>query len=277
MRRAVILIATVLSIGALTSTYAVARGLSPSAPAYHPPTASRETLATVADARVLFAHHSVGGNVLSGLPAVYQAHDLTAPKFVDLSDAEPGDNLIHLRIGQNGDPLGKITEFDSLIRSGLGDELDVAVLKLCYVDIRRDADINGVFTAYRDTYARLQQDYPSVRFVAATVPLQVKRGPLGTLKSWVGRGDTLGSEHNAAREELNALLRAEYADTNLLFDIASIESTTQGGDRVTGRHDGATYFALNKAYAADAGHLNDIGSAVVAESLLAVIVAALKD
>lgn len=277
MRRAVILAVVAVSLVALTGTYTLMRLSSPSAAPYEPPTATPEVLNAVGDARVLFAHQSVGGNILSGVPAVYARHGLSAPEFVELSEATPADNLVHLRIGENGDPLGKIEAFDSLIRGGLGDDLDVAVLKLCYQDVRGGADVNAVFSAYRDTLAQLEQDYPDVTFVAATVPLQVKRGPLGVVKAWVGKGDHLGAEHNAAREELNGLLRAEYADTGRLFDVASIESTTEGGDRVTGRHRGEVYFALDKGYAADPGHLNAAGSAVAAEGFLAVVTTGVRD
>lgn len=275
MRRAVILIAAAISIAVLTTSYTVLRGGSDAAE-YELPKVSPEALDAVAEGRVLFAHQSVGGNILGGVPAVYAAHGRTAPPAVELSDAGPEDALVHVRIGANGDPLGKIREFDRLIRGGLGEQLDVAVLKLCYADVHEGADVHGIFTAYRDTLHGLQQDYPDVTFVAATVPLQVKRGPLGTIKAWVGQGDRLGSEHNATRDELNALLRAEYADTHL-FDVASIESTTEGGDRVTARHDGEVVYALHKDYAKDPGHLNADGAAVVAEGFLAVVAGGLRD
>lgn len=275
MRRVMTFAVVALSITALAGGYVFVRN-NPSADPYHPPSASSEDLTRVSDARVLFAHQSVGGNVLGGIPAVYAAHDLPAPEFVELSEAESQDSLVHLRIGENGDPLGKIEAFDSLIRDGLGDELDVAILKLCYADVHEGTDIDAIFTAYRSTLAALQQDYPDVTFVAATVPLQVKRGPLGTAKALVGHGDHLGPEHNALREQLNARLRAEYADTNVFFDIASIESTTRDGDRVTGRYDGGLYFALDKAYAKDPGHLNEAGAGLAAESFLAVIATSLR-
>lgn len=275
MRRAVILVVVAVSITALTGAYLFIRN-NPSADRYHPPSASPEALIAVGNASVLFAHQSVGGNILSGIPAVYEAHGLPSPEFVELAEAGPEDNLVHLRIGENGDPLGKIEAFDSLIRDGLGDNLDVAVLKLCYTDVRHDDDVDAIFAAYRDTLATLQEDYPDVTFVATSVPLQVKRGPLGIVKAWLGRGDHLGAENNATREDLNALIRAEYADTDLFLDVASIESSKHGGDRVTGRHAGEVYFSLNKAYAKDHGHLNTTGAAVTAESFLAVVATGLQ-
>lgn len=275
MRRAVTLVLVAVSVAALGAGYVYVRN-NPAADPYHPPTASSENLSAVSEARVLFAHRSVGDNILSGVPAVYAEHNLPSPEFVELSEAGPDDNLVHLRIGENGDALGKIEAFDGLIRGGLGEEIDVAVLKLCYTDVRGGDDVNTIFTTYRDTFAALQEDYPDVTFVPATVPLQVKRGPLGIVKAWAGRGDFLGAENNAAREDLNSMIRSEYADTAFIFDVASIESTTEGGDRVTGRHDGDVYFSLNKDYALDAGHLNATGASVAAESFLAVIASGLQ-
>ncbi|QDO87431.1 hypothetical protein FNH13_03015 [Ornithinimicrobium ciconiae] len=277
MRRAVILIAAAVSIAALTATFVFVSGRWADGEPFVPPTATPDDLTSVGEARVFFAHQSVGVDIVSALPAVYRAQDLEPPRIAELTEATPSDNLLDYRIGTNGDPIGKIEEFDALIRGGLGDEIDVAVLKLCYIDVREGTDIDALFTTYRDTLAALQRDYPDVTFVAATVPVSVRRGPLGTLKGWLGQGDDFGSEHNVTREQLNAQIRQEYADTNLLFDVAAIQSTTEDGDRVAGTHGGQLYYALTKDYARDAAHLNETGGAVAAESLVAVIGTGLRD
>lgn len=277
MRRAVILVAAAVSIAALTATFVFVRERWADGEPFTPPTASPEHLTAVADARVFFAHQSVGVDIVSAVPAVYRAHDLTPPQVAELTQAGPGDMMLDFRIGTNGDPIGKIEDFDALIRGGLGDEIDVAILKLCYIDVREETDINEVFTTYRDTITGLQRDYPEVTFIASTVPVSVRRGPLGTLKGWVGQGDNFGSEHNVTREKLNTMIREEYADTRLLFDVAAIQSTTAEGDRVAGTHGGDLYYALAKEFARDAAHLNEDGGAIAAEALLAVIGTALRD
>lgn len=240
------------------------------------PSASRADLVAVGEARVFFAHQSVGRNVLEILPRLYATHDLPAPQITDLADADPGDRLVHTHIGKNGDPLGKIDEYDALIRGGVGDWADAAVLKLCYADVSADTDVAGVFAAYHETLTALRAMYPDVAFVAATVPLTTRRDRAGTVKQWLGRGDRYGPEHNVAREDFNALVRTEYAATGRLFDIAAIESTADGGRHVIGRHRGRTYHALDRALARDHGHLNEIGAEAVATDLLAVIATALR-
>lgn len=272
MRTRLTVVAAVLVIGALVGGFAYVRTDNPEGVPYMGATVSAEDLVELSEASVFFAHQSVGRNVLDGVPAVYGEHDLPALPVAEIAAGDgTGAGISHLRIGTNGDPLGKIQAFDAMVRGGLGDQIDVAVLKLCYSDIRQGHDIDEVFAAYRDTLAALQRDYPDVTFVAATVPLNVKRDTVATLKGWLGRGDKYGPEHNVLREELNALIREEYAGSGLLFDIAAIESTAPGGDRITGRHDGKVYYALDRAYASDHGHLNAVGAQAVAEGFLAVL------
>lgn len=271
MRRPVIAVVAAVSVIAVVAMYLVVRDHRVAGEPYHAPALAEEDLATVSAARVFFAHQSVGGNILDGVQAVYEEHQTPAPEFVDLSKATPDDRLVHVRIGENGDPLGKIEEFESVIRGGMGERLDVALLKLCYVDVREGTDVEEVFAAYRDTIAALQRDFPDVRFVVATVPVSAERGPLGKLKALLGRGDGFGPEHNVAREEFNSLVRAEYSDSDLLFDVAALQSTSETSERIAGYHDGHLYYALNEAYASDPGHLNPAGASVVAEGLLATL------
>lgn len=240
------------------------------------PSVSRTDLITISEARVFFGHQSVGRAVLEALPHVYAIHDLSAPHVTDLADAEAGDHLVHTRIGQNGDPLGKIAEYDALIRGGIGDWVDAAILKLCYSDVRAETDVDRVFAAYHETLTGLAATYPAVAFVPATVPLTTRRSRAGTLKQWLRRGDRHGPEHNVAREDFNALVRAEYAATGHLFDIASVESTTDDGRLVVGRYRGRTDPALDRARASDHGHLNELGAQAVATALLAGIATALS-
>lgn len=274
-KRLTIIGAAVLAV-ALVTAFAYIRIDNPEGEPYMNPTVTDAQLVDVSEATVFFAHQSVGVNVLDGVTTVYQGHGLPAlPVAETTGGGAPGAGLLHIRIGKNGDPLGKIAAFDSMIRNGLGDDIDVAILKLCYADVRRGDDVDAIFTAYRDTLAALQRDYPDVTFVAATVPLNVKRSPVDTVKVWLGRANRLDPEHNTLREQLNTMLRNEYADTGLLFDVAALESTSPDGSRITGRHDGKLYYALDKAYASDSGHLNTVGAARVAEGFLAVLATAL--
>ena len=76
---------------------------------------------------------------------------------------------------------------------------------------------------------------------------------------------------NVVRPKYNELVRKAYGDTGRLVDVAEMESTTPTGARVSGESDGDPYYALYEGYAADPGHLNDLGARVVAAGLLDVI------
>lgn len=229
-------------------------------------------LRKVADTRVYFGHQSVGNNILDGVPAVFAAHGVQAPPIEQRRDAPDvtGGFVAHSLIGENTRPLGKLEDFAAVLRGGMGRQIDVAVLKLCYVDITPDTDVDALFVVYRSTISALEKEFPGVTFVKATVPLTTQPGRAGRLKQWLKSEEGYGSAANATRERLNELIRAEYRGGNL-FDVAAVESTGPGGSRVSGRHDGRPYFALYDGYAADPGHLNASGAQRVAAAWLAAV------
>jgi hypothetical protein len=233
---------------------------------------SAADLEKVARTRVYFGHQSVGNNILDGVAAVFAAHGVQAPPIEQRRDppGTAGGFVAHSLIGENTRPLGKTEDFAAVLRAGMGRQVDVAVMKLCYVDITPDTDVDALFTAYRDTIAALEKDFPGVVFVKATVPLTTRPGRSDRLKQWLKSDDGYGSAANAARERLNELIRAEYRGGNL-FDVAAVESTGPDGSRVSGRHDGRPYFALFDGYAADPGHLNASGAQRAATAWLAAV------
>ena len=245
---------------------------------YDVASATSDQLERVAGLRIFFGHQSVGGNILDAAPDVFAAAGVTAPEIVESEDpaAASGAVILHSFVGRNRDPLGKIAEFDRIMRSGMGDSVDVATLKLCYVDIREGDDINAVFEAYRDTMAALERDYPDVTFLYVTVPLTTEfGGPLERAKRRVkdilGRDNLFVPAHNVAREEFNALIRAEFGDSGRLFDIAAVQSTGADGTRQIRSHAGSVYFAMEDLLASDPGHLNPDGGAIVASAFLATV------
>ncbi len=138
------------------------------------------------------------------------------------------------------------------MRGGMGRQVDVALMKFCYVDITTGTDVDALFARNRDTMGALERDFPNVTFIHVTVPLTTVSG---------------GQAENVARERLNALIRGEYAGRHL-FDLAAIESTKPDGTRVSGRYDNQGYFALYDGYASDVGHLNAVGSKIAATAFL---------
>jgi hypothetical protein len=229
-------------------------------------------LAKVARMRVLFGHQSVGMNILDAVPGVFATHGLPAPTVQQ--DAVPsgssGGFVVHAYLGRNEDPLSKIRDFEARIRGGLGDQVDVAMMKFCYVDIVGGTDVTALFDAYRRAMAGLERDYPRIVFITSTAPLMSEPGLLTRVKARVTGNDQYGAAENVARERFNALIRAEYASHHL-FDLAAIESTAPDGTRVSGTYQGRPYFAMYDGYTTDRGHLNAEGAQRVATAWLGLI------
>jgi len=224
-----------------------------------------DDLADVSRTRVFFGHQSVGMNVLDAVSGVYATHGIAAPT-IEQSGTQPdrdGGFIDHAFIGENEKPWLKIQDFDAKMRSGVGHQVDVALMKLCYVDITANTDIGALFAKYRETLVTLEQDFPKVAFVHVTVPLMTEQGQLSKLKSRLTGNTRYGSAENAARERLNAQIRREYAD-DYLFDLAAVESTPPDGSRATGTYRGQQYYHLCDGYASDLGHLNGEGARVAA-------------
>lgn len=205
--------------------------------------------------RIFFGHMSVGNNILSGLDQVYALHEVEAPTVIEVEPGEatavpPDGVMVHALIGKNRDPVGKMVNFEATLRAGLAEQIDVASLKLCYIDILWNTDVAALFDTYRDTVERLEEDFPEVRFVHMTVPLTT--GPYGIkdhVKTLVGRDD------NAARERYNDLIRETYGPDQV-FDIAALESTEPDGTSAERE--------LFEGYTSDGAHLNAAGSSRIA-------------
>lgn len=217
---------------------------------------------TAPEPRVFFGHQSVGQDVLDGVRRLARR-------------GAPVPAIQDALIGQNEDPLAKIADFDARVRGGIGQQVDVAMMKLCYIDVTAATDVPALFDTYRTTMSALERDHPEVAFVHVTVPLTTERGGLTRLRAKLTGNTRYGAEENVVRERLNSLIRAEYA-ADRLFDLAAVESTRPDGTRVGGRRDESDYFALYDGYASDLGHLNATGAEVAAAAWLATVTRAAR-
>lgn len=234
---------------------------------------SREELISFAETRVFFGHQSVGSNVLTGLQQL-GADVGAAVHIVETSTAVPGEGglIAHSYVGVNGDPMGKLEAFaDTMDGPSLG-PVDVALVKLCYVDVTAETDVEAVFAAYVRTIDALQLRHPETTFLYATVPLVTERDMKAVIKSWLGRNAGMDPADNVARQRFNALMRDRYSDSAVLFDIAAVEAAMDQAP-ASRAADGDIYYALNDAYAADPGHLNALGARAVAGELVRVVTA----
>lgn len=237
-----------------------------------------DDLAKVSRTKVFFGHQSVGTNVLGGVPGVYVANGMAAPPIEESNGGSGthGRYISHAFIGDNENPSLKIQDFDEKMRSGIGQQVDVAMMKLCYVDITSDTDVDALFAMYCNYIASLERDFPKVTFVHVTVPLITEPGRLSKLKTRLTGSSRYGPAENWSRERLNALIRRKYQGGHL-FDLAAVESTAPDGGRAVGRYKGKQYYRLYDGYASDSGHLNSEGARIAATEWLKAIAHASKE
>jgi hypothetical protein len=215
--------------------------------------------------KIFFGHKSVGQNILDGMKelAPIQINRIKNPE----DRIKQGIN--HTYIGENSNPISKINDFKRYMDNGLGDNVDIAFFKLCYVDIDSNTDIQSLFKKYKDTMDYLKISYPDTTFFHVTTPLVAEQK--GSIKSTVKRFFRMpiwGIHDNIKREEYNNILRDEYAGTELVFDLAYFESIELDGKRITYTFDGSKYYTLASSITNDGGHLNEAGKKFIAEQFL---------
>ncbi len=233
------------------------------------PTPAQDELVDFGQTRVFFGHQSVGANVISGVQAVFAEAGAPAPVVLETRDAAAarGGFLAHAYVGVNGDPLGKLADFTSALSGPMGDQVDVAVLKFCYVDVVAGTDVQALFDAYSRTMTELEASHPGIRFLYTTVPLTTDWSWKQVLKSWIGQDDQMGPADNVARERYNRLIRERYGSSGRLFDIAAVEATMVQ-DPMSRKDGDQTYYVLNSRLASDAGHLNELGQRAAAVAFI---------
>ena len=228
---------------------------------------------------IFFGHQSVGYNILDGVKRVMEQNPLVNLKIVKL--ANPGDMgpsakgvLFHAEVGKNFNPRSKIDAFAEWMDKGVGDNVDIAFLKFCFVDIGTQTNIEELFEYYRKTLAGLKEKFPSTTFVHFTVPLlaeQVgfakwKHRLKGIVKKILGKNEFY---ENVNKFVFNEMIRSEYRGKEPVFDLAAVESTFPDGSRSTFAVSGKQIESMVPAYTNDGGHLDPQGQDIVARKLLA--------
>jgi hypothetical protein len=233
-------------------------------------------LKTVAGARILFAHQSVGRNILEGVQALSEQADV--PIRIEETTgraSSPGPGLFHLFVGVNGDPSGKIVAFQRVLEDPQRPSYDVAVLKFCYADFAHDArDHDRTLERYAAAVTKLRSVRPDVRLVHVTAPL--RSDPPGwktAVKRVLGR-DTKEDADNVLRNAYNAELRSRFA-AEPVFDLARLESTRVDGTRSGFSRSGTTVFSMVPEYTTDGGHLSEPARRLTAAEFLHTLAQAL--
>lgn len=220
---------------------------------------------------IYFGHQSVGDNIVKGMEALIAEMpnlNLIIKQTDNPDDLKPG-MFAHSPVGFNEKPTTKDLDFAKKVDAFVSQKkVDLAFYKYCYIDINRDTDIPALFKVYRENYEKVTSKHKDTKFVHLTVPLTVvQTGPRAWVKKIIGR-PIGGYAENQKRHEFNELLRKEFGNSGLLFDLARLESTRQDGSRETFSVDGQSYEALVDEYASDGRHLNLDGSKYIAKELL---------
>jgi hypothetical protein len=223
--------------------------------------------------RVFFAHQSVGENIVDGVRDLLKSSSHAWP-IVTLDDIPPaGGALIHAKVGTNERPLTKCDDFRRLLEGQLRGQVDIAVLKFCYVDIEPTTDYASLCDRYRATLEELAERHPATVFVPVTAPLcHAKRGFGVLAREMLGRTNQ-AKVRNLARHAFNERLRQSWTGSPV-FDLARAEATAPDGACETFSYRGGTSENLVGAYTDDGCHLNSIGGRVVAAAFLRSLAAA---
>jgi hypothetical protein len=216
--------------------------------------------------RCYFGHQSVGRNILSGVESIASGR----LRIVDLDQLScrrvEGPAVYHSRIGKNQDPFSKIAAFESTLDDlSAAGTIEVALMKLCYVDIYPHTDVKAVFLQYQNAVARLETRFPKLKLIHTTVPLTIHGGSFKKVLKNLLKGDRV----NIARAEYNQLVREAFGvKGENLFDIAAVESTRADGTRECYTQKGMKFEALCREFSSDGGHLNRAGCGQLALEFL---------
>lgn len=235
-------------------------------------------LAEVRQGRILFSHHSVGGNILMGIKRL----DAEIPGEGRLRSASLGEAttfqgpaLIDVSGGRNEEPKTKIDFFAATIRSETRLKPDLAFMKLCYVDFNPRTDVDDLFAYYRSTLEALKREHPEIRFAHVTTPLTIQpTGMKQRIFRLIGR-EVWEDAANMKRAEFNRRLKESFG-ADLVFDLAHVEASAPDGKLTTFERGGKNYLSLYPGYTEDGGHLNLVGQQVVGAAVIRFMAERLK-
>jgi hypothetical protein len=230
-----------------------------------------EELINLSNRKIFFGHQSVGDNIISGLQEILQQHPNIKLNFLEIKKEKPQPLshpvFAHAKIGANLDPKLKIDDFVNVIEHGLGKSTDFAFMKFCYIDIHKGTDIKSLFSYYKNAMEKLAAAYPNTRFIHVTAPLTSRQtGIKAMIKKIIGK--PLRGDNNPARAQFNQMMRAEYLGKQPLFDLACLEATKPADMPADCSNISLQNQELLPKYTDDGGHLNALGSKIIAEQLI---------
>lgn len=221
--------------------------------------------------KMVFGHASVGANIVEGIDEIKTTANRMSGlhiKLITTPEEIKGPGFYHFKNGNNGQPKNKIDSFRYFLeKEDTGNKIDVAILKLCYVDFNQDTNVEEIFNYYVENIGYLKKEFPNLKIMHVTVPLYAHAwGLKGFIKNLLH-----GDISNIKRNQYNEMLMNRYKNTDPVFDLAGIESINPSGKIESFNYHGKNYVVLAKENTDDGGHLNKRGRDVVASELLKVL------
>jgi len=230
----------------------------------------------LAEKKIFFGHKSVGYNIIDGIEDILDECKHIKLNIVEARDPAEFDLPIfaHSQVGRNTDAVSKIESFTNIMDAGVGNKVDIAFFKFCYVDVMRDSDPQKILDRYSAAIEDMEGRHPQTRFLHVTAPIRsVPKGAKRNLKQFVklliGKPGVL--DDNIMRLRYNKLLNDAYCETGSVFDLALIESVRPGGLRCYAAKGAERVYVMAPEYTEDGGHLNRLGRKKVAEQLLIIL------
>lgn len=229
-----------------------------------------ELFEQLSDKKIYFGHQSVGRNILGGLES-WLNETGASMEIVESRDFSnvPGAALVHFAVGQNGDPIGKVDDFVSMMDQVSEEEQALAFFKFCYVDFTSETDVERIYAHLKKNMLELEERYPQISFIASTVPYTGVQGGLRALAKKILGQAPYGALENIKRKEFNDLVMTDLSEILPVFDLGAAQTTRPDGSLESYRYKGEDYPCIPAFYRSDYGHLNASGSRIVSFNLLA--------
>lgn len=222
--------------------------------------------------KIFFGHQSVGNNIIDGIKDIIIEYPELRLNIQQTSDPASYENPVfgHARVGSNLDPYSKCNEFKKILEGDIGNKIDIAFIKFCYVDVNKNTDIIQLYNYYVKTFQELQKKFPNIKFIHMTIPLTTSQQTSGikALVKRIFKKEFWGEEDNIKRNLFNIKLISKYSKDGQVFDLAKFESEFPDGRLNIFNKCGYKYYSLITSYTDDGGHLNKVGRNAIAQRLL---------
>jgi len=138
-------------------------------------TLSQQDLDKARTLKVFFGHQSVGNNIMDGLRDLAKLNPdryaCNIQRIFNPNWYDHNHGFGEAPIGKNGSCSAKVEDFVKRMNEGLGERVDVAMMKFCFVDFTPKDNPEKDWRLYREGLETVEKAHPKVRVVWWTSPL----------------------------------------------------------------------------------------------------------